>query len=161
MNDILKVNPNGELEEDTLPGDSKSKIGSDVAEEEFERFADAWRIDTDVDFMTEDDEAGFQQVKRRMIRAIMSGNAIVNNDNNIEYELFAPIGDLTTVVIKRPSGHSFTSMDAVKKSKNLVAKTNKIYADAMGIPSTFLSSTRMDGIDYRFIQGVYSLFFGS
>lgn len=143
-----------------------------VAEEEFARFAESWNIDTELDYMPEEDQDSFLPLKRRIIRALHlganpsdqgphPGSAIVNVDGDIEYKLKQKIGDLVAVTIRRPSGHSIYEMDKVKIASKTIAKTNKIYADAMGIPSSYLASSKMDGIDYKFIQGVYLLFFAS
>lgn len=147
--------------EDEKIAKRKKKDSYEVAESEFELFAAAWDLDTDLDYMSEEEETDFLSRKRRIIRKIVSGAAIINENGDIEYTLTQAIGTLEKVTIKRPSGHSIVEMDKVKSTSKVVAKTNAIYADAMEIPASFLSSIKMDGIDYKFIQGAYLLFFGS
>ena len=134
------------------------KIAYEVALEEFDRWAVAWRIDTGVDSMNDDDADDFESLKRQITLQINSGNALVNDDDNIVYELFEPIGNLTEIELKRPRGRAWKVTDRAKKDRN-IAKTDLLIATAIGKTPTIFG--QMDGIDYKYIQAVYALFLGS
>ncbi|MCP4677091.1 MAG: hypothetical protein GY854_16565, partial [Deltaproteobacteria bacterium] len=51
------------------------KRACEVADDEFDRFAAAWDLDTDVDTMSEEDVDGFSQNSRKIVRQIMNGRA--------------------------------------------------------------------------------------
>jgi hypothetical protein len=138
--------------------DQKPKIFYDVALEEFARWARAWRIDTDIDSMNQEDADDFEAMKRKITLQISSGEAWVNDSDNIVYKLYEPIGNLTEIELKRPRGRAWRVTDQAKLNRN-VAKTDMLIAQAIGQTPTLLS--RLDGIDYKYILAVYSLFLGS
>ena len=134
------------------------KIAHEVAQDEFDRFAVAWDLDTDIDTMTEEDADGFNQNKRKIVRQIMNGRAVINDDGDIDYTLFRPVGQLESVLLKRPGGRAYLAMDRAKEGRS-VTKFNNMIGEAIGQVPTVIS--RMDGIDVKFLQAVYTLFLGS
>jgi len=129
-----------------------------IAEEEFDRFADAWELDTDVATMAEEDADSFRTAKRRVIQKIMSKTAVVDENGDLIYKLRKKIGSLKEVKLSIPAWGAWTDMDRGRKDKNMMKFTHYI-ANAIGQPAPLL--TKMDGRDAKFIQGVYSLFLGS
>ena len=144
--------------EDSAMNENGGKIIHEVAQDEFNRFAAAWDLDTDIDYMNQDDADSFEQQKRKIVRQIMDGRAIVNDEGNIEYTLFEPIGTLAEVTFKRPHGRGFTAMDRAKDGKSITKFINMV-GDAIGQPPSIIN--KMDGIDVKFCQAVYMLFLGS
>lgn len=136
----------------------KTKIAYDVALDEFERWAGAWRIDTETDSMNQEDADDFESMKRKITLQISSGTASVNDNDNIVYQLFEPIGNLSEIELKRPTGRAWRMTDKAKLNRN-VTKNDMLIASAIGQTPNVLS--RMDGIDYKYILAVYSLFLGS
>ena len=136
----------------------EKKIAYDVALDEFDRWAAAWRIDTETDLMDQEDAEDFESAKRKITLQLSSGEAWINDDNNIVYKLFEPIGDLTQVELKRPRGQAWRVTDKAKLNRN-VTKNDLLIASAIGKTPAILS--KMDGIDYKYIIAVYSLFLGS
>lgn len=136
----------------------ENKISYNVALEEFDRWAAAWRIDTDTDSMNQDDADDFESMKRKITLEISSGEAWVNDNDNIVYRLFEPIGILSEIELKRPRGRAWRMTDQAKLNRN-VAKNDLLIAQAIGQTPVILS--RLDGIDYKYIIAVYSLFLGS
>lgn len=138
--------------------EGQKKIDYNVALDEFARWASAWRIDIDIDSMNQEDSDDFEVAKRKITLQISSGEAWINDDNNIVYKLYEPIGDLTEIELKRPRGRAWRQTDNAKLNRN-VAKNDMLIAEAIGKTPGILS--RMDGIDYKYILAVYSLFLGS
>lgn len=139
-------------------GQEKNKVAYEVAEEDFERFADAWDLDIDIGTMTEEDAEDFAAQKRKIIRQIVQGRAAVNESGNIVYRLFEPVGTLSEVTLTRPRGRAYMDMDKAKEGKNVTKFTNLIAASIRQIPMII---SRMDGVDVKFLQAVYTLFLGS
>lgn len=138
--------------------DGKNKVAYEVALEEFERFAESWRLDIEVDTMTGEDAEDFEQMRRKVTLQISSGNALVNAEGDIEYTLFKPVGSLTAITMKRPGGAAYKATDMAKEGRNMT-KTNLLMASAIGQMPAIL--VQMDGIDYKYITAVYGLFLGS
>jgi hypothetical protein len=138
--------------------DLKPKIAYELALDEFDRWAAAWRIDTDIDSMNQEDADDFEAAKRKITLQISSGEAWINDNDNIVYKLYEPIGNLTEIELKRPRGRAWRVTDQAKLNRN-VAKNDLLIAQAIGQTPTLLS--RLDGIDYKYILAVYSLFLGS
>lgn len=136
----------------------ETKIAYDVALDEFDRWAAAWRIDTEIDSMNQEDAEDFEAAKRKITLQLSSGEAWVNDDNNIVYKLFEAIGSLTELEMKRPRGQAWRVTDKAKLNRN-VTKNDLLIASAIGKTPAILS--KMDGIDYKYILAVYSLFLGS
>ena len=136
----------------------KTKIAYDVALDEFARWAAAWRIDTEIDSMNQEDADDFESMKRKITLQLSSGEAWVNESDNIVYKLFLPIGNLTEIELKRPTGRAWRITDKAKINRN-VTKNDMLIASAIGQTPNVLS--KMDGIDYKYILAVYSLFLGS
>ncbi len=145
-------------QEDLNEKNLESKIAYDVALDEFGRWAAAWRIDTDIDSMNQEDADDFELAKRKITLQISSGEAWVNDNDNIVYKLYEPIGTLSEIELKRPRGRAWKMTDRAKLNRN-VAKNDLLIAQAIGQTPTLLS--RLDGIDYKYILAVYSLFLGS
>lgn len=138
--------------------EAKNKVSYDVALEEFERWATAWRIDTDIDSMNQEDADDFEEMKRKITRQLSSGEAWINDSDNIVYRLFEPIGALSEIELKRPRGRAWRATDQAKLNRN-VTKNDMLIAQAIGQTPTLMS--RLDGIDYKYITAVYALFLGS
>ena len=136
----------------------EKKIAYEVALDEFDRWAAAWRIDTEIDSMNQEDAEDFESAKRKITLQLSSGEAWVNDDNNIVYKLFEAIGSLTELEMNRPRGQAWRVTDKAKLNRN-VTKNDLLIASAIGKTPAILS--KMDGIDYKYSLAVYSLFLGS
>ena len=54
------------------------KVALEVAQEEYERFAEAWDLDTDVDAMNEEDRKSYEALERLLLRNIQAGSLTVD-----------------------------------------------------------------------------------
>jgi len=136
----------------------EKKVAYEVAEQEFESFAYAWRLDIDTETMTGEDAEDFETSKRKIVRQIVMGNAAVNEEGNIIYKLFEPVGTLEEITMTRPRGRAWLNMDRSKADKN-VTKFTEVICSGIGQIQTIVA--RMDGIDVKFLHAVYGLFLGS
>jgi len=93
------------------------KIGADVAEQEFQRFADAMDLDISPEPMDDEDRAGFEKQKRRIIRAMVAGALVIDEDGQ---PVFTPqASDSAPVTFHEPDGAALMSMDKRKKGEDM------------------------------------------
>lgn len=134
------------------------RINYQTAENEFYRFADAWKIDVYTHTMTDKQEEDFEDAKRKIVLQICYGKAEVDENGDIIYQLITDFKDKKTLHFKRPSGRHWQAMDNISDRKSMKKMLN-FFAAALGVvPATL---TKLDGIDMRMVQAVYLLFLGS
>jgi len=134
------------------------KVALEVAEADFERFALAWDLDTEVEEFTLEDKDEFLEHRRKIVRQIRGGRAAINEAGDIVYQLFDPVGTLTEVLIRRPKGTHFMAMDKEKDGRNISKMIQFVSASINQLPGII---KKMDGVDVKFLQAVYMLFLGS
>ena len=137
---------------------SEDRVAPEVAEEEFERFAEAWDIDTEISAMDDEDREAFEQHRRKMVRKIISGGLVINDDGNPKYTLVAPLGDTVEVSFNIPNGAAMLTMDKYK-AREAVRKMNAFMGHATKLPPA--SFAKMDGRDIKVCQAIFALFMGS
>jgi hypothetical protein len=67
-----------------------NKVANDVAQQEFERWADTFEIDTSTDGFDEEEIKAFDAFKSKFIKRVETGALTVDDDGLIE---FSPRGD--------------------------------------------------------------------
>ena len=140
----------------------KYKIDKKSAELEFEKFCSDWDIDTDIDDLDSEDKENFKNLKKRILRKIMSGNLVyIEADETFSYTLIKPIDkapDSKTIIIYRTKGQANMVMDNYKDSETI----HKVYAKLAAMvkmPPAFIA--KMDEVDLKILQGIQTLFFFS
>ena len=133
------------------------KISREMAEDEFERFADAWDIDTDTDDMDIEDRKSFDEQRRKIVKAIMKGHATVSDNGDVTYTPYGENGG-DPLTFRIPSGAAYMSMDKYKDRQNMhkmfgfmgsmTKQHSKVFSD-------------MSAIDTKFCMGITLLFLGS
>ena len=139
----------------TQPEAKTRKISSEMSVQEFERFLDIWGIDGNTDEMTIEQKDLFFSHRKRIIRAIESGHAVINDDETISYSLIKPVYNTTELKMKVPNGESFLEMDRFKENQGM-HKAFALLAHSARKPVKIFSS--MDGRDIQFFVAVSSLF---
>lgn len=131
------------------------KVATEVAEAEFERFAEAMDLDTNVERMDDDDKAAFGNQKRRVVRAIEDGHLVVDDKGQ---PIFTPqLGDTTPITFYEPTGASLMSMDKRKANENF-AKVFGTLADMTKTSAARFAALK--GRDIKVCQALYLLFLG-
>lgn len=102
------------------------KVSFEVAESEFDRFADLMDLDLDMSKMDEDDKKEFEKQRRRVINAIQSGSLAINDKGE---PIFSPARSkgVEPLTFHEPTGAALMAMDRKKKTEDI----GKLYA-AMG-----------------------------
>jgi len=132
------------------------KVAKEVAEAEFERFAEAMDLDVDTSIMDEDDRKGFDLQKNRIVSAIRSGAMVVNEDGE---PVFTPqrMKDAGTITFHEPDGAALMAMDRKKKSEDI----GKLYATMGAMTGTTAKTfSGMKMADLKVCMAIATLFLG-
>lgn len=129
-------------------------ITQEVAEQEFERWAEAMDLDLDTSAMDAEDLTGFAKQKRRILRAMGRGALVINEDGMAVY---TPQNRKTKsqepLTFHERTGASLMAMDGKKKNAD-AAKTYAVMADMCKThPSTFAG---MVGEDVKVCEALFS-----
>lgn len=94
----------------------KFKIAKDVAEVEFIRMCDAFRIDHDTSELTEDERAEWDDLRESVLRDLRAGTLIVGEDGKPTY---TPPGAPKGVTFHPPTGATIIALETYAGSKNI------------------------------------------
>ena len=136
----------------------KGKVDKKTAEQDFNCFAEAWEIDTDVEEMTQEDRDSFNDQKRKIVKAIRIGRASVDGKGDIAYVLKEPVHSVDSLTLTMPRGEGYMEMDRYKEQQS-VRKFMAVMGHMSGKPVKVFSD--MSGIDVKFCMAVSTLFLAS
>lgn len=136
---------------------AENKISPEMAEQEFNRFGEAMDLDFDVSVMDEDDAKGFEQAKRRIVKAITSGAMVINEDGSPVYTPQRVQGDVNPITFYEPTGATYMAMDRKKKTEDM-GKMMALMADYTQTSSGLFS--KMKNADFKVCLAVTTLFLG-
>lgn len=132
------------------------KVDLEMAEDEFNAWAEDWEIDTDTEDMNDEDKTGFNTQKLKLIRAMRFGRLEYDReDETLKYTGKHKEGE---VKIKRPGGAALMAMDKYKDREG-VHMQYAVLAAMTGKSSGYFSS--LDGIDLKPYMAVVALFLAS
>jgi hypothetical protein len=132
------------------------KIALEVAEAEFNRFADAMELDVSTDSMDEEDKKGFEQQKSVLLKAIQKGALVFNEAGE---PIYTPqrTDDADPITFYEPTGASLMAMDKRKKTEDV----GKMYALMGDMTKTSAATfSRMKMADLKVCQAIAVLFLG-
>lgn len=132
---------------------NESKIPRELAESEFERFAEAMDLDIDRTRMDADDQKGLDEAKQVLFRAMERGQLVIDEKGQ---PVFTPSSG-EPITFYEPTGASFISMDA-KKKDHQVAKLIAIMADITRLPEKIFS--KLPNRDFKVCRTIVTLFLG-
>lgn len=132
------------------------KIVKEVAEQEFDRFAEMMDLDFDESSMDEEDLKSFQQQKRRLVLAIQSGSLVIDEKGQ---PVFTPqrSDNLDPITFYEPTGASLTATDKRKKGEEMAKMFALMASATRTAPVTF---SKMKMADFKVCQAIINLFFG-
>lgn len=136
----------------------ENKISKEVANTDFENWADALGIDYDTSSMTDEDKSGFEKLKAPIIKAITDGRCVIDG-NKIEYTIKTCakseglIGKVVT--IDPPSGGIYTGMDGFKETQ-IIHRLNGAMSAMTALDIGVFN--KLDIRDYSFFRAVLQLF---
>lgn len=92
------------------------RVATEVAEQEFQRFAETMDLDVDPSSMTEEDRKSFETSKRRLIRAMESGHLVIDDKGQ---PVYTPRDGGEPITFYEPTGASFMAMDGKPKNADI------------------------------------------
>ena len=136
----------------------ENKISPEMAENDFNRWAEEMDIEQDVSLMDEDDLKGYETAKSKILKAIMKGTGTINDDGEFVYIPKKSLGDAAKpITFHERTGASLIAMDSVKKGKD-VTKMYRVLADMCKVPPVTFSN--MKGIDIKTCEAAFVLLMG-
>ena len=130
--------------------DKQAVMPLEVAEQEFERMCDAYRIETDMS--GEDDEAtkGFNELKSKLCKAFMRGDLVLNDHGRPVYTT----GEGSRLEFKPFTGAMLLAMDKAKANDG----TRRMYLFLSEITDGALAPSKLDKRDTNVLFALGSLF---
>jgi len=129
------------------------KVALEVAEQEFARFASEMDLDVDESEMTREDLDSFLPRKRRIVRAIMKGHLVFNEDAE---PVFTPQkGDRSPLTFYEWEGKDLSAMDKAKENETNEKQNAFLARWTKTHPERF---EKMKGRDYKVCTALSSLF---
>jgi hypothetical protein len=128
-------------------------VAPEMAEAEFDRFVEAMDLDVDTQYMDEEDRTAFDKQKRRIIKAMINGSLIINENGEAVY---APQRSNMekAITFHERTGASLMAMDNKKKNQDM-AKTYAVMADMTSEhPGTF---AKLKGTDIKVCEALFAL----
>ena len=130
-------------------------ITQELAEQEFNRFVEAMDLDLDPSDMDAEDLAGFLKTKKRLIKAVMAGSLVFNDDGEAVYTPVNPKSKYQDpITFHERTGTSIMAMDGKKKGHD-VAKMYAVMADLTRLPAVTFSG--LVGVDIKVCESILLL----
>lgn len=134
----------------------EDKVSAEMAEQEFDRFAESMDLEFDTSSMDPEDKKGFDHNKGIIIKAIQKGSLFIDDKGQ---PVYTPqrTADVAPIVFKEPTGASLMAMDSGKKAED-VKKLYHVMADVTGREPKVFSNMKM--ADLKVCMAVITLFLG-
>ena len=116
----------------------KERMTEEVANKEFENFADAWDIDSNTDAMNSEDKDSFDEQKKRIVNALIKGRVSIAGNGNLTYNLVGEEGP-DSFEFKIPKGDAYLNMDKYK-DRQAMHKMFGVLANMAGTSSKMFSN---------------------
>lgn len=130
-------------------------VAQEVALAEFDRFAECMDLDLDTSLMDAEDLTMFTKQKNRIVRAIVRGNLVVNDDGEAVYTpAHSKSRYKDAITFHERTGASAIAMDGKKKNHD-VARTYAIMADMCRVDAKVFSG--LVGPDIKICEALFAL----
>ena len=126
----------------------------------FDRFAETWRLDSDTASMNEESRDSFEDLRRKIMRAIQAGQLTVDDTGDtLTYTLGFPKTDgIAELTIRVPMGAALIAWDKFKERQAIHRLNSYMASMCRTNPAVF---SAMDQRDLKIVQAVAQLFLGS
>lgn len=135
--------------------EDRKPLPADVAQQEFDRFAESMDLDFDERGMDDEDAKGFRESRRLFLRAVEKNRLVVNDDGEPVYT--PVVGNRDPITFHEPQGCSFMASDLKKKGHD-VGKMHVIVADFTQQPAERFA--KMKQRDYKVVLAIALLILG-
>lgn len=136
----------------------KAVIAKDAAEAEFVRFCDEMDIDIDKDDMTTEDLEGFEDGRRKIIRAITQGKLAIDDDGQPVLTLDdvdSKNCGVNSITFYEPRGSEYMAIDGKKKSQDMKKQMDLLAAMTKQSASSF---GKMRGRNFKICMAIVGFF---
>lgn len=138
-----------------------NKVDPILAQQEFERWAEDWGMDIDVDSVDDDTLQEYEKLQRRLIASIVRGDLVIDEGDEgviAQYEFTKANKIGKEVVFKEPNGAALMKTQAGKNA-NAIDQMFNFLGHITGTAPRMWSS--VSGRDLKVAQAVATLFLGS
>jgi hypothetical protein len=128
-----------------------SVVDRETANNEFERWAEAMRVDLDTEGLDENDARDLAKDRSVFVKAVMQGRLVVSEEG---LAVFTPEGG-DPITFHKPKGNAFTAMDKAKRTQDIGKIFKSMAAITRTAPVTF---DKMDVADVKICMTILTLF---
>lgn len=133
------------------------KISTEVAEEEFNRFADGMDLYLDTSDMDAEDLTAFNKQKIRIMKAIENGHLVIDDAGKAVYTPFVEESKYKEpITFNQRTGASLMAMDGKRKGHD-VAKTYSVMAQMCGLHPKIFGGDNLVGTDIKVCEALFAL----
>ena len=149
--EVLDIGEQDEKKETTIP--------REMAEKEFEAWAEHLRLDTDLDQMDAEEKSDFIQLKKKFVYNLVHGITQTEENGDLVLNLSETVSGKSTMTFRRTfKGAAFVTMDRYKESQHVHKTMAFLGAWTKWDPKQL---TQLDARDAWFGMKMVSLFFGA
>lgn len=98
------------------------KVAKEIAEAEFERFADAMDLDVSTEGLDDEDKRGLEKHRATIVNAIVAGHLVIDESGQPVYS--PREGNTGAITFREPTGATMMAADQRKKGQDMA----KLYA---------------------------------
>lgn len=113
-------------------GAKDNKISKDMAELDFNKFTEKMDLDVNTEGMSVDDKRDFTVQKDRLVRCIMEGSLVIDEEGQPIYTPQRAGVDVNSITFYEPTGASYIAMDRKKAGEDM----GKMFATMADITKT-------------------------
>ena len=135
---------------------NKNIVDPETAEKEFNRLLQLWGIEDDIEDLEDDEIKIFGGIKRKLIKNLMHGSMVIEENGIVGYTLQQPKNEaFTKLALKPATGNAYMAMDKYKTHEGI----HRLYAylgSLSGLPVSVFSN--MNNLDVNFCINIATLF---
>lgn len=141
------------------PEKEQSTIPKEMAESEFNGWAEHLRLDTDIEDMDPEEKSDFLQLKKKFVYNLVHGITHTEENGDLVLNLAEPVAGNSTMTFRKTfKGAAFCAMDRYKESQHVHKTLAFLAAWTKWNPKHL---TQLDARDLWFGMKMVSLFFGA
>jgi hypothetical protein len=131
------------------------KMSQEMAEKEFERFADDMDLDLDTTDMDSETLDAFNRQKKKLLNALIKGTLVINEKGEAVYTPEKEgSGHKEPITFHERTGASVMAIDQYKKNQD-IRKTYAIMGAMTELPSNVFS--KLKGVDIKTCEAIFAL----
>lgn len=118
------------------------KVAREIAEQEFERFADSMDLDVSLEGLDDEDRRGLERQRRTLVDAIVAGTLTIDEAGQPVYS--PREGNQSPLTFREPTGAVMMAADQRKKGQDVAKLYTMMAAMTQQPPQRFAHMKRRD-----------------